>query len=315
MEERSIRQRLKQYLLGNAGEKEINLVDNWYQSFDNEPVVLSEVETAATKQEIWDNIAPAVKIERKIGRLSPAMKVAAMIIIIAGAAGAFLLQHKNKDSHPDVLAYTTISTGIGEKKKITIQDGSRLILDAGTTIRIQNDFSKDRKIELIDGEAFFDVSRDDQRPFIIQTGGLITTVLGTSFNISAYKELNNVSIGVVSGKVSVVNKSATLSILEKDQELVYNKNNKTFKTIPLDESSTAWQEGRLVLNDLSFDEMAAIIKKNFGIDMVTNEGAIKRTRYTTELLSAMSPAEAVEVLAAIHNLSIQQKGKKFFLYK
>lgn len=313
MERKNIRRLLQQYLLGNAGKTGIDIVDNWYKSFDNESLVKLPVEeTAATKQEIWEKIAPAIRPERKIWLLSRPMKVAAMVILIAGAAGTFVLLNKNRQH---TLAFTTISTAIGEKKTIITEDGSRLLLDAGTTIRVQNDFAKNRHIELVDGEVFFDVKKDDERPFVIQSEGLTTTVLGTSFNISAYKALNNVCIGVVSGKVSVTGPSATVNILEKQQELVYSKNNNSYKTITLDESLTAWQEGRVVLNDLSFDEMAAITKKNFGIDVMTNEAAIKNTRYTTELLITMSPKEAAEVLAAIHALRIQQQGNQFFLYK
>jgi ferric-dicitrate binding protein FerR (iron transport regulator) len=316
LEEKNIRQLLEQYLLGNAAAKDITAVDNWYKSLDNEELVtLSEEETAVTRQEIWDKVQPAIRVEKKVWTLPHYLKVAAMVIIIAGAGVVFLLLKTNKDNKNNTITYTTISTGVGEKKRIVIQDGSLLTLDAETTVRIQNDFSGDRKIELVDGEVFFDVKKDEQRPFVIQSQGLTTTVLGTSFNISAYKELNNLSIGVLSGKVSVASQSAPLSILEKKQQLVYDKNNKRYKKIALDESLTAWQNGRLILNDLSFNEMAVIIRKNFGIDIATNDDAIRRTRYTTELLTSMSPVEAVQVLAAIHNLKIKGQGKNIFLSK
>jgi ferric-dicitrate binding protein FerR (iron transport regulator) len=316
LEKQTIRQLLKRYLLGNTDERDINAVDNWYKSFDSEDrVTLSEKEAAAIRQEIWDKVQPAIRIEKKVWVLPRYLKIAAMVLIIAGA-GVTLLLLKNKQlGQGTALAYTTISTGIGEKRKIIIQDGSQLILNAGTTLRIQNDFSGDRKVELVDGEVFFDVKKDGQRPFVIQSQGLTTTVLGTSFSISAYKELNNLSIGVLSGKVSVAGQSAPLSVLEKDQELVYDKNNKNFKKIALDESLTAWQQGRLLINDLSFNEMAVIIKKNYGIELATNDEAIRSTRYTTELLSSMSPVEAAQVLAAIHNLKIEGKGNKLFLSK
>ncbi|MDO6432924.1 FecR domain-containing protein [Flavitalea sp. BT771] len=313
MEEKNIRRILQRYLLGNAHGEDGNAVDNWYDSFDNERLVpLSEEETAATRQEIWDKVAPVLSEEKKVWTLPSYLKVAAMILVIAGAA-LLILHHRH--GQQDAIAFTTISTGIGEKKKVTAQDGSLLLLNAGTTIRIQNDFSSDRKIELVDGEVFFDVKTDAQRPFTVTSGSLTTTVLGTSFNISAYKELNNLSIGVVDGKVSVAGDSAALSVLLKEEELVFNKTSKTYKKIPLDESLTAWQSGRLVLNDLSFNEMATIMKKNYGIDVVTNDEAIRNTRYTTELSSAMSPLQAIQVLAAIHELKVREKNKQFYLAK
>jgi ferric-dicitrate binding protein FerR (iron transport regulator) len=313
LEEKNIRRILKRYLLGNAKGDDAGAVDNWYDSFDNERLVpLSEEETAATGQEIWDKVAPALSEEKKVWTLPTWLKVAAMILIIAGAAGTFLLLHR-RHGQQDAIAFTTISTGVGEKKKVTTQDGSQLVLNAGTTIRIQNDFSNDRKIELVDGEVFFDVKTDAQRPFTVTSGSLTTTVLGTSFNISAYAALNNLSIGVVDGKVSVAGDSAPLSVLMKEEELVFNKASKTYKKIPLDESLTAWQSGRVVLNDLSFSEMAVLMKKNYGVDIVTEDPVIRSTRYTTDLLSSMSPLQAIQVLAAIHELKVREKNNQFFL--
>lgn len=314
LEERNIKQILKRYLLGNAPEKDVNAVDSWYRSFDSEDVAsMSEEETAAIKQEIWDKVRPVADEQRKVWRLPAWTRVAAVILIIAGAAVTFLLLNKKSDNHP--IAFSTFSTGTGEKKIITLQDGSRLTLDAATTIRVQDDFSNDRKITLEDGQVFFDVKTDAQRPFIIGSNGLTTTVLGTSFSISAYTALNNISIGVVSGKISVVRDTANLGVLEKEEELVFNKTSSRWKKIPLDESMTAWQQGRLMMNDLSFFEMAAIMKKNFGTDIVTNDESIKNTRYTTELLTSMSPVKAVQVLAAIHHLKIREENNKIHLYK
>jgi transmembrane sensor len=316
VEERNIRQILKRYLIGNADKKDLNAVDNWYNLFDSEELVaISAAEAEATKQEIWNKVQPVLEEEKKVRRLPTWLKVAAMIIIIAGAAMTVLFIRNRQKSGSLPIAYTTISTGTGERKKITIQDGSQLLLNAGTTIRLQNDLSKERKIEVADGEVFFEVKTDAQRPFIITSGGLTTTVLGTSFNISAYAGLNNLSIGVVSGKVRVAGPSAMLSILEKDEELVYNKTSQHFKKVALDESLTSWQDGRLILNDLSFYEMSVIMKKNYGIDITTARDDITHTRYTTELLTAMSPLEAVQVLAAIHKLKITTAGNKIFLHK
>ena len=332
MEERNIRKLLKRYLLGHAEEKDLNAVDNWYRSFDSEQIILSEEEAAATRQEIWDKIEPvtriepvtgiepapridAIRAEKKVRALRSWLRVAAMIILLAGAAITFLIIRNNKTSHTNLLASITITTGVGEKKNIAMEDGSLLTLDAGSTIRIQKDISQTRKIEVVDGQVFFDVKKDEQRPFIIQSEGLTTTVLGTSFNVSAYKGLHNMSIGVISGKVSVVRDETTLGVLEKDEELVYNKTDKSYKKVPLDESVTAWQEGRLLLNDLSFFEMAVVMKKNFGTEIETSDEAITHTKYTTELLISMTPVEAAQVLAAIHHLKIKEKDNKIFLTK
>lgn len=315
MEVKNIRKLLKEYLLGNATDNDIKMVDNWYQSFENEvPVKLSEQETAATKEEIWAKIAPSITVERKVWTMPRYMKVAAMLAVVAGAGLTFFLLNK-KETAPTQIAYTTISTNNGERKTITTKDGSVLTLNAGSTIRIQDDFSKQRNIDIVDGEVFFDVKKDADRPFTITSGSLTTTVLGTAFNINAYKGINKIDIGVISGKISVANNATTLSVLEKSQGLEYNKTTKTFKALVVDENMMAWKEGRVVLNDISFDEMSLLMKKNFGINITTNDKSIRNTNYTTELFTNMKPEDAAEVLAAIHGLKIKKQDNQIFLYK
>jgi len=315
LEVKNIRKLLKEYLLGNATDQQINTVDNWYQSFENEvPMKLSEQEAAATKQEIWEKIAPSITVERKVWTMPRYMKVAAMLAVVAGAGLTFFLLNK-KETAPTQIAYTTISTNNGERKTITVKDGSVLTLNAGTTIRIQDDFSKQRNIDIVDGEVYFDVQKDAERPFTITSGSLTTTVLGTAFNINAYKGISKIDIGVVSGKISVARDATTLSVLEKSQGLEYNKETKVFKSVAVDENMLAWKEGRVILNDISFDEMALLMKKNFGIDITATDKSIKATKYTTELFTTMKPEDAAEVLAAIHQLKIKKQNNQIFLYK
>ncbi|MBS1565310.1 MAG: FecR domain-containing protein, partial [Bacteroidetes bacterium] len=269
MEEKNIRQTLRQYLLGNAEEKSINAVDSWYASFDKEDTPpLSAGEAMATKQEIWDKISPVLTEQKKTGRIHWLWKAAASVVLLAGS-GAVLYKLLSKNKAADsALAWTTIKTGVGEKRAIVLQDSTRVTLDAGTTIRVQNDFSQDRRVDLVDGEAFFDVATDAAHPFIVQSDDLTTTVLGTSFVVSAYKALHNVNVGVVSGKVRVNSGGNMLSELTKNEELLYDKGRRHFRKTALDESMTAWMDGRLLLNDLSFGEMNAIVRKNFGIDVI-----------------------------------------------
>jgi len=315
LENRDIKKLLKRYLLGNADTADNSTVDNWYNSFDNKTVELSDKDAAAIGNEIWEKIEAATAdyataTPARVRRMPSWVRVAAAVLLIAGAGSIYLWR---ENAHAPQFA--TISTHVGEKKIITLPDGSILTLDAGTTIRVQNDASKDRNVEIADGQVFFDVRKDDQHPFVIRSGELTTTVLGTSFAVSAYQGLHDLNIGVVTGKIKVQSDTNTLAILEKNQELTYDKSTKAFRTIVLDESMTAWQQGRLVMNDLGFTDMAVLMQKNFGVTITTSQDAVKKTKYTIELLRSMTAEEAIEVLAAIHHLKIKKQDNKFFLYK
>ena len=301
--------------MGSARQEEVNAIDNWYRSFDNEtPVSLTDEEKEITKQEIWEKIVPTLVVEKKRGPVPMYVKMMARAAIVVGIV-CLLVVLAGKLWHTTTPAYATIPTHNGEQKTITLQDGSQLTLNAGTTLHVYNDFASVRNIALVDGEVFFDVKTDTTRPFHIHNGDFTVAVLGTSFNISAYAGLTKFTVGVITGKVSVKKDSSTLSILHKDRQLVYDKTQQTFVTEEANQSLLAWRSGRVILNDVSFSEMAVLMKKNFGIDVLTQDNRIKATTYTTELFKTMKPQEAVEVLAAIYQLKIKKINEGFLLYQ
>lgn len=320
MKNTDIRKLLERYLLGRSSSIDNTRVDHWYRSFDSRPVDLSPEEAEATGNEIWAKIVPMTRGERataeragaepsKIRRLPGWTRVAAAVVLLAAAGSAYLWFHTTRTPQ-----YATITTGIGESKKITLEDGSVLTLDAGTTIRVQNDGSGDRNVELADGRVFFDVVKDDAHPFVVHSGDLTTTVLGTSFAISAYAGFHDLNVGVVTGMVKVAG-TGTIAVLSKNEELTYDRATRMYRTIPLEESMTAWQDGRVLFNDISFAEMAVLMQKNFGVVVTTTQDAVRHTKYTTELLRSMKADEAIQVLAAIHHLKIKKQDNKIFLYQ
>jgi transmembrane sensor len=310
----NIRQLFKKFLLGTASTEERDTVDHWYRSLENvTPVNLTEQDREAAKQEIWEKIVPALVIERKARVIPVWLKAASWAAVIAGIFFAgYLLMKPAKHTE---LAYKTVTTKNGEKKEVIIHDGTRLTLNAGTTLHVYDDFSTERRIDLVDGEVFFEVKRDEDRPFSIHSNDLTISVLGTSFDVSAYTAMKKISVGVVTGKVGVKRDTATLDVLTKTRQLNYNTETHAYTTGATSASLLAWRDGRVVLNDLSFPEMAVLMKKNFDIEVQTRDSRIEQTKYTTELPATMTAADAVEVLAAIHQLKIQKIDDHTFLLK
>jgi transmembrane sensor len=308
-----IRQLFKKYLLGHTPGNENQVIDQWYQSFDDTILPeMDEAEQARVRQEIWLGIQPQISVAKTF-YLTPRrlVKIAAALLLLAGAGAAWWMVRNNTAT----TTYTTYATRNGERIVLHLSDGSTVALNAGSTIRIPDDLSKTRKLELVDGEVFFDVHTNPNIPFIVASGPLHTTVLGTAFNISAYKDLHTLSIGVMSGKVSVAGNGGNMQLLERDQELVYNKDNGQMKVIPVDESLPGWKEGRLIFNDVSFSDMAVLMEKNFGITITTTQEHVRTTRYTTELPTGMDPEKAAQVLAAIHHLKVRSIDKHTVIYE
>lgn len=311
-----IRQLLKRYLYGSTNAGENDIVERWYNSFDREePVVFPDAQKeSGVKDEIWSKIEPEISGRTSVlsSIVSPWLKVAAVVVLVS-CAGIFLVEKFSSGRSASL--FSDISTVAGERKTVKIKDGSVLILNAGSHIRIGKDMSTSRAVEIVDGEVYFDVKKDAERPFIVRSGQMVTRVLGTSFNVTAYSALSSMNVQVTGGKVSVLIPGKKLRYLNKDEQLIFSKARGEINVHPFNPATISWTVGRLFLDDVSFDDMAVLMRKNFGIAVLAANEKLRNNRYTTELNTSMKAREVVEVLAAVHNLKIKKEGKDFLLYR
>ncbi|WP_158857218.1 FecR family protein [Lunatibacter salilacus] len=126
------------------------------------------------------------------------------ILVVAFLFGLlFSLTHQNEVIIKEVLlVYEEHEAPPGVKSNLTLQDGTKIILNSGSRLKYLKNFELERREVFLIGEAYFDVAKDSLRPFSVRTGPVVTTAIGTSFNISAYGNERN-DISLISGKVKV----------------------------------------------------------------------------------------------------------------
>ncbi|RXF70220.1 FecR family protein [Arcticibacter tournemirensis] len=315
MTSEEVKKLFRQYLSRNISDGQKEAVEYWYHSFESEePLMLSDEKEKQIKEEIWNRIVPALSEPLPNHRNIESfwVNIAAMLIVICSIVFLVSKRHFPHSSRPDL--FTEVHTKSGERKKLILSDGSVIMLNVGTKIRISNDFSRLRTVKILDGEVYFDVRKDPSRPFLILNGKITTKVLGTAFNISAYQDLSKMSIAVHSGTVQV-SSSKTASILRKEEMFTYDRKSKTSKVEKVGAKILSWQHGVLLLDDVSFEDMVILMEKNFTVKIEANQRFLTKTRYTATLPTSMSPIKAVEVIAAIHNLKIKQLNGTFLLFR
>ncbi len=204
--------------------------------------------------------------------------VAAMVIM---AFGLFIYLDKDDTSVLAEDGFTTIikSNPSGQKSTILLPDGSKVILNAGSSLEYPSVFSDAERRILLSGEAFFDVIEDKSSPFLVQTGHLITTALGTSFNVRAYYDHEEVTL--VSGKVSVSNKSDDTEsvILAPNEKVTFEDHlNPIGKASPADIS---WKDGVIYFQKTPWDAGIEELERWYGVDIeVVNLGSKKGMELT-----------------------------------
>jgi ferric-dicitrate binding protein FerR (iron transport regulator) len=221
------------------------------------------------------------RLEQRIGVMAPVRRmwvrrvaVAAAVILLAGA-GWIWMEKSGRDGKG---LYSTerfsmlAAAGFEGRKTVELPDGSEVLLNAFSELKIAPDFNKDnRRIELR-GEAFFRVKENPGKPFIVVTGNTAVTVLGTSFKVRNYGSDRHCSVMLDAGKVSVESidgkkPSFKEILLPGDQMVVQNDN--TFSRGKFDEGDLEkWKKGQLVFKEAGLNEIKDRLHDLFGVAIV-----------------------------------------------
>lgn len=165
------------------------------------------------------------------------------------------------------ITWKTTENPRGRKSTIHLQDGTVVHLNYESNLTFPAHFEPHQRRVILNGEAFFEVSHDPSRPFIVQTTGMETQVLGTSFNIKAPKYSHNTEVSLVSGKLKVKGDHLTEHFLTPGQQLSYNDQSGLLKKRPFEVSLvTAWKEGVMIFTDTGFEEFIDQLSKWYGVD-------------------------------------------------
>lgn len=185
------------------------------------------------------------KTEKRFSFIPYLRYVAMVVIILSIGWGGFRLIRSNQEK---VLTYTEVHVKNGEHKRVILPDGTSVTLNAGSYLRYPREFITDvRRIEM-NGEAFFEVTRDEEKPFLIHTKDADVKVLGTSFNVKAFDMDEQLTVSVQTGKVQVDLPEAMMRLLP-DEQFVMDKTKGEFQKRNEDARlSTVWIKGGLYFN-------------------------------------------------------------------
>ncbi|WP_207534559.1 FecR family protein [Desertivirga arenae] len=201
------------------------------------------------------------------------LRIAASFIIVAAAA---LLLYKQKTAVKNLVEpakYVTAAAENGKVRKLILDDGSVVWLNSGSRLRYPEKFNRNKRELELEGEAFFEVFHDPKKPFIIHSGRVNTTVLGTSFNVKSYKNEYS-QITVRTGKVAVsedlqFNKKPLNPkpvMLTPAQQVTYSPGAKfVVKTNVSTDQFASWKDGDLVFTGKTLFEMKPVLERWYNV--------------------------------------------------
>lgn len=256
-----------------------------------------------------------LKPERKPGFIF--WKVAAAIFLILGIGGYLYrteLTNWMKPVHEQQLL-----SAAGERKQLLLPDGTKVWLSPGSRLNYPDQFIGDSRSVSLEGEAFFEVRHDVGHPFVIKSGPVSTTVLGTSFNVKAYQLKPDVEVTLVTGKVAVEleNKGQVIqNTIVANQQILVDK--KGFKITKRDfPNATSYLSRRLGLFDYSGEtlkEVIADLEHQYGIRIEMDESIKDRTFYG-HLTMTDSLNHTLDKLCLVMDVVWKEKGGVYVITK
>ncbi|WP_455672228.1 FecR family protein [Phocaeicola sp.] len=233
--------------------------------------------------------------------------IAAILCLVFGSIHSFRYMEEKS------ITFARTSTSFGEKKKVTLPDGSRIVLNSCSNLRYPNKFvGKARTVEL-DGEAYFEIARNEKKPFIVNTRDFNVRVLGTQFDIKAYPQDEIVSVDVKTGKVQVDLPEAMMRLTAQEQVLIntlsgeYNKRKE-------EKEVAVWIKGSLRFNRTPIRDVARELERvyNCRITFTADQEFNNLISGEHDNQSLESVLESIRYISGVKH---KKEGETIVLYK
>lgn len=203
----------------------------------------------------------------------------------------------DKKTQSDFLAYNELKIPYGQKFQVVLSDGTTIHLNSGSSLKFPITFIKGhyRKVYLT-GEAYFEVSKDKQHPFIVQSGDINVKVLGTKFNVSAYKEDLNINTVLVEGAVEVYPKRTPnqKSVLVPGEKASWTKSNSLLAINKVDVGNyTAWMSGQLIFKGQPFGKIVQKLERAYNVSIINNNKELDNEVFSAAFNQDMDKIENI----------------------
>jgi len=256
--------------------------------------------------------------------------VAAAVVFTAIGGSAFWFFQGDRNPFKVKYVDKELKVGYGERTKLVLSDGTTVWLNAGSKLSYPDVFTGDKRVVSLEGEAFFDVARHVDMPFFVHAGKVTVKVLGTRFDVKAYRGDAAVSTTLISGKVQVMMDG------EPDKKIVLSPNEKltVMNAVPETEAAservenalryqvqgvpkagddslpeTAWIENRLAFSNETFEDVARMLERRYDVQIDLTDNRLKQ-EHLSGVFEKETIGQVLDILKMTTKFKYSIEGKK-----
>lgn len=310
---------ISKFFAGEISESEASILKSWIEKdpdnrrlFDEENELWQEA-SLSTKSEIYKSDSAWMKLSSRLGLCKNSHNSLIILsknnfrILIAAATITLLLflgelsfrivdkSHFRRIS----AASTTVRTNEGERATINLPDSTKIILNSKSNLQYDGTFNlKDRKVNL-SGEAFFDVSTDPTKPFIVQLPRITISATGTKFNVFSFVDEDRVETTLEEGEINVAIQGQEPINVKSGQQVVYfMRSDKVLVRDVSTDTYTSWKENKLRFYNTPFEEVLRRIGRKYNVKFEITDPDLLNLKYTATFIDE-SIEDVMQMLKAV----------------
>ncbi|WP_080904849.1 FecR family protein [Parabacteroides sp. Marseille-P3160] len=247
--------------------------------------------------------------------------VALFILALCLGWGAHLFV-RSKTSEDIELVYNELQTKKGGRSNtLILSDGTKVILNAATSFRYPSHFQKGSRMVWLEGEAYFEVAKDEESPFVVKLEHQDITVLGTSFNVEAYGDDAYTVVTLLSGSVSLdayneVGEPMSRIFIKPNQRVISDNLSGSVTIQQSDQLlAEAWTKGKYKFKDEPLSAIARRLEKYYDVKIKIEDETLKRMNYTGTFSLDQEIQEILQVMDQEKRYTIRRNGKEIIIRK
>lgn len=203
----------------------------------------------------------------------------------------------------------------GSKTQLTLQDGTKVWVNAGSTISCDKDFGKKSREIKLSGEAYLEVAHLKDCPFIVSTGEVKVKVLGTKFNVNAYKENAEIKVALLEGSVEMTTNNSNSILLAPKDVASYNTISRKTQIHPdATDCMISWIQNKLYFEGETFEQIILTLERNFNVKINIQNASVKDRRFVGDFVNNETIEQIFNVMSSDGKFKYKIKGNVIDIY-
>lgn len=345
------------YLSGGFSLTDSEILNHWLGKNENNKLlfdqfsdiwnagIFKKTEEKINVNKAWEDIQDLIGKNDNQFNWKSILRYAAVFILalVFGGTGYYLLEKNRVDIfNQQMVEYMA---PLGSRSFVQLADGSKVWLNAGTTLKYQNSYGKNNRNLQLEGEAFFEVVKNTDLPFTVKTSDIDVIAVGTKFNVKAYNEENTIETTLVEGLVKLESSTVKLAgniFLKPNEKAVFTKKNGNTEIVSSNKTETlqskpkleviqsietapivSWKDQRWVIQNEKLGELAKKLERRFNVNFIFDDEVLKEFYFggtledesLEQIMQAISYASPVKYIIQDNNVIITPDGNKINKFK